>query len=83
MTEWGVVAVIIALVGLVASIATPIIKLNGSITRLTVSLDKLIKDSDEQRRHSRETHQRLWDKTEEQDRALCDHEARITTLERK
>ena len=83
MTEWGVVLVIIALVGLVVSIATPMVKLNGSITRLTVSLDKLIKDSDEQRRHSRDTHQRLWNKAEEQDRALCDHEARITTLERK
>lgn len=30
MTEWGVVTVIIALVGLVATVAGPIVKLNGN-----------------------------------------------------
>ncbi len=29
------------------------------------------------------SHERLWDKNEEQDKILNDHETRITTLERK
>ena len=30
-----------------------------------------------------DSHRRLWDKNDEQDKALNDHETRITTLERK
>lgn len=81
--EWTVVGVIVALVGLVSAIAGPIIKLNGSITRLTVTTERLIKDMDAQKESSHLAHQRLWDKNEEQDRTLSDHETRITTLEHK
>ena len=34
MTEWGVAGVIIALVGLLATVVPPIIKLNSSIIKL-------------------------------------------------
>ena len=33
MTEWGVVTVIVALVGLIATVAAPIIKLTGTASR--------------------------------------------------
>ena len=83
MTEWGVVGVIIALVGFAATFLAPALKLNASITKLTVTVEQLVRDMSEQRERSREVHKRLWDKNEEQDRTLHDHETRITTLERK
>ena len=60
MTEWGVVGVIVALVGFLAATAGPLLKLNGAITRLTVavegfqkSLDKLDSESLANRRYER------------------------------
>ena len=42
-----------------------------------------LRDMEDQRERSHEAHKRLWDKNDEQDRTLNDHETRITTLERK
>ena len=83
MTEWGVVGVVIALVGFAATLQAPALKLNASITKLTVTVEQLVRDMSEQRERSREVHKRLWDKNDEQDKTLNDHETRITTLERK
>ena len=41
MTEWGVVGVLIALVGLAVTLATPLIRLNTTMTRLTVLVEEL------------------------------------------
>ena len=81
--EWQVVGVIVVLVGLAGSIIGPVIKLNSSITRLTVTMERLVKDVDVIKENSHDAHQRLWEKNDEQDKALNDHETRITTLERK
>ena len=82
MTEWGVFGVVIALVGFAATFLAPALKLNSSITKLTVTVERLVKDMSDQRENSK-AHERLWDKNDEQDKALNDHETRITTLERK
>ena len=37
--EWQVFGVIVALCGFAGAIITPVVKLNSSITRLTVSMD--------------------------------------------
>ena len=42
-----------------------------------------LRDMEDQRERSHEAHKRLWDKNDEQDKTLNDHETRITTLERK
>lgn len=83
MTEWGVVGVIIALVGLGAAIIKPVVSLTRSITQLTVVVEGLRADMDEQRKHSRESHQKLWAHNESQDKELEDHERRIGVLEAK
>lgn len=41
MTEWGVVGVLIALAGLAVTLATPLIRLNTTMTRLTVLVEEL------------------------------------------
>lgn len=42
MTEWGVVAVIIALVGLIVTVSTPVVKLTSTISKLIEKVDMLI-----------------------------------------
>lgn len=81
MTEWGVVGVIIALAGLLATVTAPLIKLNGNITSLNVTLNQMRKDVDAQKESSKESHRRLWEHNEEQDKRLDEHDMRITLIE--
>ena len=81
--EWEVFGVIVAIVGFLAMIMPPLIKLNGSITRLTVTMDRLVKDMDAQRERSHDAHTRLWEHNDEQAERLNQHETRITKLEGK
>ena len=88
--EWTTVTVIIALVGLVVTVTTPLIKLNSNITRLTVILDGIKAELEEQKKalsaqkaESRESHRRLWAHNDDQDNTLNDHEARIRVLEQQ
>ena len=83
MTEWQVVGVIIALVGLVGATVAPLIRLNSTITKLTLTVDHLVKDMDEQHRRSHDAHTKLWDHQNEQDEKLVNHEIRITKLENR
>lgn len=81
--EWTTVTVIIALVGLGAAVIKPIVSLTQSITKLTVVVERLERELDDQSEHSRESHRRLWDHNEEQDNRLDDHERRIHDIEHK
>jgi len=81
--EWTVVTVIIAVVGLGATVIKPIVSLTRSITRLTVVVEGLRADMDEQRVHSRDCRRKLWEHNGEQDERLADHERRIGILEQK
>ena len=80
--EWTTVTVIIALVGLGAAVIKPIVSLTQSITKLTVVVERLLRELDDQSEHSRESHKRLWDHNEEQDNRLDDHERRIHDMEK-
>ena len=88
--EWTTVTVIIAIVGLIATVTTPLIKLNSNITRLNVVLDSIKSELEEQKKalcaqqaDSRESHRRLWAHNDEQDTTLNDHETRIRVLEQQ
>ncbi len=81
--EWTTVTVIISLVGLGAAVIKPIVSLTQSITKLTVVVERLERELDDQSEHSRESHRRLWDHNEEQDNRLDDHERRIHDIEHK
>ncbi len=81
MTEWTVVTVVISLVGLLVAVATPIIKLNATITRLTTQMENFMKGLGEfktrytsQLTECKRTHADLYDKVD-------NHERRITVLE--
>lgn len=81
MTEWGVVGVIIALVGLGAAIIKPIIALNTSIISLTTKLAQMNENLDEFNARNAKSHERIWKHNDDQDATLDDHEHRITVLE--
>ena len=81
--EWTVITVLVALVGLLATVGAPVIKLNSNLTKLTVLLDTLKNDMQEQKKSAKESHRRLWGHNHEQDGRIENHEKRITLLEQK
>ncbi len=83
MTEWGVVGVIIALVGLFFTLMKPISNLTKTITELTVVVRDLRKEMDEHRTNSKTSHERLWEHNEKQDNILSEHGQRLSTVEAK
>lgn len=76
MTEWGVVEVIIALVGLFLTVGKPIMNLITSITKLTLSMDSIRSYVDQMVSKNTESHRDIF-------RQLDNHESRIGSLEGK
>ena len=81
--EWTVFEVLAAVAALFLSLGVPIIQLNGTITRLNVTLEQMKQDMAQQKLSAREAHRRLWARNDAQDAALADHEQRIVLLEHK
>lgn len=81
MTEWEVVGVLVVLVGLFFTVSTPVMKLISSITKLTATVETLQDNVDAVTRRNTESHRRLWEKNEQQDREIQDHGNRIERLE--
>ena len=81
MTEWAVFGVLVAVAGFLAVVVPPIVNLTKSITRLTVVVDKLSTDLEEQKERSIESHNKLWAHNDDQDERINDHETRIRLLE--
>ena len=82
MTEWAVVGVLIALAGLFATVARPVITLNKTITELTMTVKALKSDMDSFSLRNTKSHEKLWSHNETQDKQLADHESRIGELEK-
>lgn len=83
MTEWGVVSVIITLVGFIAVIIPPILKLNGTIVSLRDSVNHLDASLKDLIHTNTKDHRRIWDNMEEQEKMLHNHETRIEVVEWK
>ena len=90
MNEWGVVVVIVTLVGLAAAIIKPIVQLNTNIVKLTDAVEglknahtKLEADNEEEHK---QLHERINHRKKENDELndrVTDHENRISILEHK
>ena len=86
--EWTVFEVVAAIAALFLSIGVPVIRLNSSITKLTVMLERVEKDVaanraalEQQRSAAKASHEKLWRHNEEQDAQLQSHETRLQVLE--
>lgn len=72
--EWTVIAGVAALVGLIGGIVAPILKLNTSITQLTVVVNGLARNFEKLTDKNDEAHGKINEK-------LDDHETRILIIE--
>ena len=72
--DWTVIAGVAALVGLIGGIVAPILKLNTSITQLTVVVNGLAKGFDKLTDKNDDAHKEINVK-------LDDHETRISIIE--
>ena len=55
MTEWTVVTVIVAIVGLIATVAAPIVKLTGTINALSGKVELLLNNLEDFKQRYKET----------------------------
>ena len=81
MTEWGVVLVIVTLLGFVSGIVAPLIKLNTAIVKLIDSVEALDKSLAALRESNSEKHGKMFEKLESHGETLADHEARLKRIE--
>ena len=81
MSEWSVALVVIALVGFAITVGKPIVNLNTTITRLSTVVEGMQKEVTALVAKNSQSHERLWEKNEEQDQKLDNHELRITKFE--
>ena len=81
MNEWGVVLVIIALVGLIATFVKMTNSYSSTITKLTVTLESLQKCVENLEAAKEKTNKRVFDLLDGHTETLTDHEYRIKTLE--
>ena len=72
--DWTVIAGVAALVGLIGGIVAPILKLNTSITQLTVVVNGIVKSFDKLTDKNDDAHKEINEK-------LDDHETRISIIE--
>ena len=76
MTEWGTVCVISAMVGFIIAIATPLLKLNTTLTKLNSLVEQLRHELNELTAGNREEHRAIW-------RKLNDHTVRLHDIDGK
>jgi len=74
MTEWGVVCVIISLVGLIGAVYKFVTPITEALTKLSILIERLDRRLEEYIHDSKQEHGELWNKVD-------DHERRIIHLE--
>ena len=90
MGEWDVVTVIIAIVGLIVTVAVPLNKNTSAMTSLREQLSGLAKQLEDEkqvladmREKSAKKHGEIFGQLDEHEKTLTDHEHRIQNLEHK
>lgn len=81
MDNWNILLVIIELVGFLAVLLPPVIKLAKSMTKLEEAISALSAQLTEIKTDNAAAHKRIWDKVDDHDETINDHETRITVLE--
>ena len=88
--EWTAVTVIIAIVGLIGTVAVPLTKNTKAMTQLSEKINHLVyrmdKDEnelDEFKNKAADKHKLIFDRLSEHQKSLINHEGRISALEMK
>lgn len=87
LTEWGVVGVIIALIGLFATVYAPLSKNTKentkAMTELAINIENLTKQFENQEASNVKTVKRIWDHNDEQDAKILELERRVMLIEER
>lgn len=83
MNEWDVILVIGEVIALIVLVGGPIIKLNTTLTKLMVKLEELTASYKQSESSNTKAHARIWNKLDEHDEVLNDHETRLQLMEKK
>ena len=81
MTEWGVVGILITLVGFALTVGKPIVNLNSTIVRVITKFEDFERRFELDREESTKVHHEIIEHDVEQDKRIADHEIRIVKLE--
>ena len=81
--EWQIVTVIIALVGLGATVTKPIMNLTNTLAKLNHTCQNLEERMEKFENKNSDSHGKLWEHNKKQDEKIADHDKRISTLEKK
>ena len=76
MTEWGVVSVLVVLIGLVGVLVKPLIKWNVSLAENTLATKALTKTIKDNETRNEKEHGKIWSE-------LGEHDKRISCIEHK
>ena len=74
MTEWGVVGVLVVLVGLVATLVKPLIRWNTSLTENTMATRALTETIKANETRNEKEHSEIWDELDEHDKRISNIE---------
>ena len=80
---WEIFLGIVALVGFLITIISPLMKLSKTMTELNVNMQNLNQAMNTLTSNNTESHRRIWEHNEEQDSKIENHEKRITKIETK
>ena len=80
--EWTVVTVLIAIVGFVIAVSTPLIKNTRAMTELTVTLGILNEQIKRMEMKNEDEHKDFQEQLDEHDDKINDHETRLTVIEK-
>ncbi len=88
-TEWTVVTVIIAIVGLIGTVAVPLAKNTKAMTQLSERINHLVyrmeqdeNDLTEFKNKAADRHAKIFGKLDEHEKTIINHEGRIYALEK-
>lgn len=90
MTEWNIVTVIVVIVGLIGTVAAPLMKntkamtqLGGEIKNLIYRIEQNEKETNEIKVKASSRHKEIFERLDEQCEKINNHEGRISALEHK
>ena len=77
MNEWGVVGVLVTLMGLIAIIVAAVVYIVSSITKIMETNVHLQQEITNERDLNIEAHKKIWDRIDRQEAKLADHEKEL------
>jgi cell division protein FtsL len=90
VTEWNIVTVVVVIVGLIGTVAAPLVKNTRAMTQLSGEIKNLIyrieqneKETDELKVKASSRHKQIFERLDEQGEKINNHEGRISALEHK